>query len=48
MAQSLIKHLSDAAHAKKIDRIYWLLENGNDGAKEFYKDLAIALDFGLT
>ena len=47
IARMLIDHLEKEATKQNFDRIYWLLENGNAGAKEFYKDLAISLDFGL-
>ena len=47
VARALINNLSIEATNKQFDRIYWLLENGNEDAKEFYKDLAISLDFGL-
>jgi len=47
VARALIDHLASKAEKRQFDRIYWLLENGNDDAKEFYKDLAISLDFGL-
>jgi ribosomal protein S18 acetylase RimI-like enzyme len=47
VARALIDQLKKEAEARQFDRIYWLLENGNEDAKEFYKDLAISLDFGL-
>lgn len=47
VARRLIDHLEVEANKKGYDRIYWLLENSNKGAKEFYKGLAVSLDFGL-
>lgn len=46
-ARLLIADLKKTAEKNKFDRIYWLLENGNKGAEEFYRDLAVSLDFGL-
>lgn len=47
VARALIKALENKATSENYDRIYWLLENTNEGAKEFYRGLAISLDFGL-
>lgn len=47
VARQLIETLETYAEGKALDRIYWLLDNTNMDAKEFYKNLGISLDFGL-
>jgi GNAT superfamily N-acetyltransferase len=47
VARLLVENLKTVAEDKKFDRIYWLLENENKVATEFYKNLGVSLDFGL-
>lgn len=47
VAKKLIEALEAYAEGEALDRIYWLLDNANEEAKEFYKGLGIGLDFGL-
>lgn len=47
VARALLAELKKTAEHAGYDRIYWLLENGNDGAKAFYEGMGVALDFGL-
>ena len=47
VAKSLMQGLEKLAADNKYDRIYWLLDKANEGAKEFYKNIGIPLEFGL-
>lgn len=47
IAQHLIETLEAYAENRELDRIYWLLDQTNEVAKEFYKGLSVPLDFGL-
>lgn len=47
VASALLDFLKKHADAQNYDRVYWLLDNQNKAAKEFYKGLGVGLDFGL-
>jgi len=47
IAKTLMQELKKIASSKKYDRIYWLLDKSNEGAKEFYKNIGVPLEFGL-
>lgn len=47
VARTLLGYLKAQAEAEELDRIYWLLDQTNSDAKEFYKTNGVALDFGL-
>lgn len=47
VAKELLNALEQTATQNQYDRIYWLLDKTNEGAKEFYKNIGIPLEFGL-
>lgn len=47
VARALVRELEQTAAANKYDRIYWLLDKTNNGAKDFYQNIGIQLEFGL-
>jgi ribosomal protein S18 acetylase RimI-like enzyme len=47
IAEALVNALEDYAEKHDLDRVYWLLDQKNETAKEFYKDLGVSLDFNL-
>lgn len=47
VASALLDFLKKHADTNNYDRVYWLLDNQNKAANEFYKGLGVGLDFGL-
>ena len=47
VAKALVQELEQTAAANQYDRIYWLLDKANEGAKDFYQNIGIQLEFGL-